>query len=115
KLELGGLPVEIEIESDQPAASAAADVGVVAPAIALPTDPPKAESTKSGNSMLWLLMIPMFGIVILLFAGVLIYAVMSRGGPTPQPDIVLEEPNEVDGEDRETTDKSKPTPITQPN
>src|SRR5690606_17292606 len=50
-----------------------------------------------------------------LCAGVLIYAVMSRGGPTPQPDIVLEEPNEVDGDDRETTEKSKPTPITQPN
>jgi hypothetical protein len=114
KLELGGLPVEVEIESDQPAASAAADVGVVAP-VASPTGPPAVETTKSGNSMLWLLMIPMFGIVILLFAGVLIYAVMSRGGPNPQPDIVLEEPNEVDGDDRETTDKSKPTPLTQLN
>ncbi len=107
KLELGGLLIEVEIKSDQAIIALTVADPVPVSSVQSATAPPMAQSDKSGNSMLWLLMIPMFGIVILLFAGVLIYAVMSRGGQTPQPEIVLEEPNEVDSDDRETTDKPK--------
>jgi hypothetical protein len=61
-------------------------------------------------SMMALLLIPMFAIVILLFAGVLVYVLMSRGSNGPGNDIVIQNPDDV-GDDDDGPTKT-PTPKT---
>lgn len=101
-LDLGGVMIAVEIESDQPAADSpdpeppTAASGNSAPPTASAA---AAGSKKGGMSMMALLLIPMFGIVILLFAGVLVYVLMSRDSGGPGNAIAVQNPDDPGGDD----------------
>src|SRR5687768_13557035 len=96
-LDLGGIKVEVEIVSDElaldspePEQPIANDLKVAtAPSPAIAAAAPK----KGGMSLMILLLIPMFAIVILLFAGVLVYVLMSRSSNGPGTEIVVQNPD----------------------
>lgn len=108
-LDLGGVTIIVELESDQPAeVSPDPEAPAAAPGASAPTASSAAASKKGGMSMTALLLIPMFGIVILLFAGVIVYVVMSRNSNGPGTGIVINNPGDTDDED-DDPDKT-PTP-----
>lgn len=102
-LDLGGVMITVEIESDQPAAdSPDPEPPAAAPNGAPPTASAAsaaAGSKKGGMSMTALLLIPMFGIVILLFAGVLVYVLMNRNSGGPGNAIVVQNPDDPGDDD----------------
>jgi hypothetical protein len=86
-LDLGGVLVTAEIESDQPAepppadqnADASGQSSAVAQAGSAGAKPPAVKRRSSFPPAL-LLMVPLFGLIILVFAGVIIYLAATKGG-----------------------------------
>jgi pSer/pThr/pTyr-binding forkhead associated (FHA) protein len=111
-LDLGGLKITVEIESDQPAA---ASPDAEPPAAGQPNSSTSASAAaaapkKGGMSMMALMLIPMFAIVILLFVGILAYVLITRDSGGPGNAIVVQNPDDFD-EDDDDPDKT-PTPKT---
>jgi pSer/pThr/pTyr-binding forkhead associated (FHA) protein len=116
RLELGGLKIAVEIESDEFAVDLpepeqpTADVSNIGtPAAPAPTIA-AATQKKRGMSMMALVLIPMFAIVILLFAGLLIFVLMSRDSGGTGNGIVVQNPGDP-GDDDDGPEKT-PTPKT---
>ena len=115
-LDLGGVKIAVEIESDEIAIDSSepeqptmddpniGTTSIQSPAIGV------AAPKKGGMSMMALLLLPMFAIVILLFAGVLIYVLMNRGSGGPGNAIVVQNPDDPGGDDDGPT--KTPTPKT---
>lgn len=114
RLDLGGIKIAVEIESDaiavdspDPESPTAEDSNFGTPAASTPAIAAAAPK-KGGMSMMALLLIPMFAIVILLFAGVLVYVLMSRDTGGRGNGIVVQNPDDPGGGDGGPT--KTPTP-----
>ena len=113
EIDLGGFLMKAAFDEDEPELAALepqrlednrlADASAAAPV-------QKAQK-KGGMSTLMLLMIPMFAIVILLFAGVLIYVLATRDSGRPKNTIVAQEPPVDDEMDDNASKKPPKTPV----
>lgn len=113
EIDLGGFLIkaelaEVEPQSTPPEAEVAENLPLTeTPAAAPPA--PKAKQ-KKGMPTLLLLMIPMFAIVILLFAGVLIYVLVTRDSGKPKNTIVVQDPSGDGDVDEDGPKKTPKTP-----
>jgi FOG: FHA domain len=109
-LDLGGLKITVEIESDQPAAYPEGEPPTAELGGANTSAPkPAAAPKKSGMPMMALILLPMFAIVILLFVGILAYVLINRDTGGTGGTIVVQNPDGVGEEDEDGPAKT-PTP-----
>ncbi len=83
-IDLGGLKVTVEIESDEPQAEAAGPTALpeAQPVGGVGFGASASGSSANSSSTLLLIMIPAFGLIFLLFAGGIIFMLMSSSNTT---------------------------------